>query len=1321
VSEVTEIGFADPTAGSRPDEPATPTRTVATELLKKAVAAHRDGNHDHAERYYRQVLAREPDNAIARNDLGILLLQRGQRERGEELIREAVSLKPDYAEAHCNLGTLLREKGAAEEAIAAFQAAVAAKPGYADAHLSLGLALARKGSVDEALAAFENAIANRPGYIEAQFGRANALKVKGRVADAIAAYREVVAAKPEMAAGHARLGLALWEANEADEAIAAYRRALGLEPQNREALSNFAIALTETGALDAAIAEYRRALAVVPDWAHAHFGLGLALLLNGDYAEGWREYEWRWKGAVAEIKPREMPKPQWQGEDLSGKTLYVYSEQGLGDILQFVRFLPGLAARGARVVLEVPGKLAALLRLAQIGATVVAAGIRLPEFDYHLPLLSLPSVIGLSEAAIPDDIPYLAADPARVASWRQRLPQDGLRVGIAWQGNPQAPVDKGRSIPLAAFAPLAAVPGVRMISLQKNFGLDQLERLPQGMRVETLGAEFDAGPDAFLDAAAVMANLDLVVTSDTSLAHLAGALGRPVWVMLKSNPDWRWLLGREDSPWYPTARLFRQRERGNWGEVLQRVAAELAAVASGDAEKLSARGRAEPPEKLRERAAALFDEGFHLQREGRLEEAAARYAKTITLDPDHAEAYSNLGVIRHGAGLVQEAIALYGRAVALKPAHAPAWGNLAVALAATGNNQQAIAALRQAVAAKPEDAEGHLKLGDFLRRNGDIDGAVAAYRNASALVPDDPKAHFHLGFGLQQKGALDLSIEAYRQAIALAPELAQAHANLGVALLDAERITDGLAACRRAVELAPDNPQYQANLGLAFKKAGEIAAGIERFERAIAIDPRYAEGHVNLALALLEQGKLDGAIEHGRRAVSLKPDYAEAHFNLGLALLLGGDLAAGWPEYEWRWKGGVKELTPRKFKAPQWQGESLTGKTLLLHAEQGLGDTLQFVRFARVAAERGARVVLVAPQELAALLRTVPGLEAVVASGQRLPRSDFHLPLLSLPAVLGTTETTIPKNVPYLSADAARTARWRERLPRDGFKVGIVWQGRPDVKVDKGRSIPLSAFAPLASVPGLHLVSLQKNHGLEQLDTLPEGMRVLTLGADFDAGPDAFLDTAAVMTSLDLVITCDTSAAHLAGALGRPVWVALKHVPDWRWQLERADSPWYPSARLFRQRNPGDWPEVFARIAEEVGRIAAGERKSAAQPVFVPVSVGELVDKITILEIKAERIGDPAKRRNVDRELALLRETRDRQAQIPPLAALTGELKEVNEVLWRIEDDIRECEREGDFGPRFIELARAVYRTNDRRARLKRRIDESSGSAIREEKSYVGY
>jgi len=332
---------------------------------------------------------------------------------------------------------------------------------------------------------------------------------------------------------------------------------------------------------------------------------------------------------------------------------------------------------------------------------------------------------------------------------------------------------------------------------------------------------------------------------------------------------------------------------------------------------------------------------------------------------------------------------------------------------------------------------------------------------------------------------------------------------------------------------------------------------------------------------------------------------------------------------------------------------------------------------------------------------------------------DFQSALTSLPGGLKTTLENIPADIPYLYPEEPLVARWRERLGSQGFKVGICWHGKPDYKDEPGRSIPLRSFQPLARAPGVRLISLQKHHGLDQLENLPPDMRVEALGQDFDNGPDAFVDTAAMMSCLDLIITSDTSIAHLAGALGRPVWVALKHVPHWLWMLDRTDSPWYPTMALYRQEVRDDWASVFLALADDLGKLQKRESRTTIAQILIPGSVGELFDRITILRIKAERIKDPERLRNVNHELNLLLAVEAKCGPPgPEVLQLVSELRTINERLWSVEDQLRDCEQRQDFGEKFIRLARAVYRTNDERAAMKKQINIFCGSQIIDEKSY---
>ncbi len=400
------------------------------------------------------------------------------------------------------------------------------------------------------------------------------------------------------------------------------------------------------------------------------------------------------------------------------------------------------------------------------------------------------------------------------------------------------------------------------------------------------------------------------------------------------------------------------------------------------------------------------------------------------------------------------------------------------------------------------------------------------------------------------------------------------------------RLEEAVASYEQALRLKPDYAEAHNNLGIALMEQGRLEEAVASYEQALRVKPDYAEAHNNLGIALGDQGNLEEAVASYQQALRLKPNYAEAHKNLALTWLLLGNFEQGWLEYQWRWQ--CKEFSPPGFQQPLWDGAALQGQTILLHAEQGLGDTLQFIRYAPLVQERGGTVLMACPAPLIRLLAGCPGIDRLIPQGGSLPPFDVHAPLLSLPKILGTTLVTVPAKVPYLFADADLTTQWGRELKQfPAFKIGIGWQGSPKYRDDRSRSIPLVHFEPLARLEGVQLFSLQKGPGTEQLRALADRFPVTDLGSRLDEASGAFMDTAAVMKNLDLVITSDTAIAHLGGALGVPVWVALPLVPDWRWLLHREDSPWYPTLRLFRQTERGNWPQVFERKAAEVKKLIA--------------------------------------------------------------------------------------------------------------------------------------
>ena len=458
---------------------------------------------------------------------------------------------------------------------------------------------------------------------------------------------------------------------------------------------------------------------------------------------------------------------------------------------------------------------------------------------------------------------------------------------------------------------------------------------------------------------------------------------------------------------------------------------------------------------------------------------------------------------------------------------------------------------------------------------GQLEAAASIYQQILAVDPNNIDAWHLLGVVACQVGKAEDAVKCIERALQLCPDHPDAHNSLGLALKELGRLDEAAASCRRAVELN-STALVHYNLGSILQSQGKLQEAVECFRRAISLQPNDAESHNNLGLALRDLGQLEEAAACFQQALALNPASVEAHMNQSSLLLLHGDFDRGLQEYEWRWQAG---LSPRRDPGkPLWDGGSVQGKTVLVYAEQGYGDTLQFIRYAPLVKSLGATVLVEEQPRMISLLSTCPGIDRIVPSGSELPPFDCYSPLLSLPRILRTSLETIPAQVPYLFADKVRVSRWREALSGNpGFRIGINWHGREGKGDFLKRDIPLELFASLAEIPGISLISLQRGGG-PQLASKGHHLPIFDPGDDVDTAGGAFIDTAAIMMNLDLVITSDTAVPHLAGAIGVPVWTALPFLPDWRWLLDRSDSPWYPTMRLFRQKQSGDWTTVFDEI-----------------------------------------------------------------------------------------------------------------------------------------------
>ena len=591
-------------------------------------------------------------------------------------------------------------------------------------------------------------------------------------------------------------------------------------------------------------------------------------------------------------------------------------------------------------------------------------------------------------------------------------------------------------------------------------------------------------------------------------------------------------------------------------------------------------------------ADATFQQALALHQQSRLDEARALYEQTLERLPLHAHAWHLLGIVALQTQQFERARELIEKAISSDPQIAEFHNSLGNALALLHRHKAAIPSYDESLALNPDVAETHFNRGNALFHTRRHDAAVASYETAIALKSDYADAHNNRGLALASLKRYPAALASYDEAIALKADFALAYSNRGLVLKELNRFDEALSSYDRALALKPDFAEAHSNRGLTLKELNRFDEALVSYDRAIALKPDFAEAYSNRGLVRQDRHQLEAALADFSRAIALKPDFAVAYFNRAMASLMVGDYQNGWQDYEWRWQGDngpiIKDV--RYLAQPCWLGrESIAGKAILLHSEQGMGDTIQFCRYAKWVADCGAKVILEVQAPLQGLLAGVEGVFQVVAQGDARPAFDYYCPLMSLPLAFKTTLATLPARTPYIKIDAQKALYWKQRLgEKSKLRVGLVWSGgfrahQPELwAINDRRNVPLAMFAALKH-PDIEFYSLQKGQPAESelaqlLDRNWDGPQL----ANFAGELRDFAETAALLEQLDLLISVDTSTAHLAGAMGKPVWILNRFDACWRWLLDRSDSPWYPSARLYRQESAGDWDGVIRRVASDL-------------------------------------------------------------------------------------------------------------------------------------------
>jgi tetratricopeptide (TPR) repeat protein len=531
-------------------------------------------------------------------------------------------------------------------------------------------------------------------------------------------------------------------------------------------------------------------------------------------------------------------------------------------------------------------------------------------------------------------------------------------------------------------------------------------------------------------------------------------------------------------------------------------------------------------------------------RKGDLLQAEAIYKNILRSQPDHFDALHMLGVIYYQLANFELAIKYINNALQYNPSHADAYYNLGNAYTGKKQFDEAITCYRKAVQYDPNIVEAYDNLGHAYMETKHFNEAVICYQKVTELNPNSDTAYINLGDAFQEKGQFNEAMTCYQ----------------------------------KSLKLNSTNADTYNKLGVSLQLKGQVDEAIACYQEAIKLNPNFDTAYSNLGNVFQEIGKFDKAMVHYQKSLQLDSNRVDAHLNMSLILLLSGSFKEGWKEYEWRKK--LKDFYQPIFSQPMWDGSDITGQTILLHAEQGFGDTIQFIRYAPLVANRGAKVIVECLKEIKSLLQTVKGIHRVIVRGEKLPEFNTHCSLLSLPLVFNTTLDNIPVKVPYVTIDPLLLEKWRDKVcsDRSHFKIGLVWSGNPRHVDERKRSCTLEIFSSLSLLNDVTFYSLQKGEAAEQTKNPPDGMKLIDCTGDIHN----FSDTAALIDNLDLVISVDTAVAHLAGALGKPVWTLLPFVPDWRWMLNRTDSPWYPTMKLFRQPSLGDWELVILKVKDEL-------------------------------------------------------------------------------------------------------------------------------------------
>ncbi len=1168
-----------------------------TELQVKAAADFLNaGDTAAAERIACELLAKDRNNINALRLMGGVTRQQGDLQQSLEFFQRALSLNERKAVLHFELGTAYTELQQSEDAYRCYCKAVELDRTLQPAYVNLSAIMEQHERYDEAIDWALQAIALRPDCALSHYNLANAQRELGRL----------------------------------DEAIVAYRRAIDLKPGHARTLWN----------------------------------LGICHLLRGEFREGWQLFELRQD--AQEVFFDRFAESRWDGSSLTGRTVVIHAEQGLGDEVLFASCFSDVIRQADQTIVICDPRLEKLFSRSFPTATVYG-WLRRKDWspmpveesvDVQLPAGSLPLYFRNQPSDFPRQAKFLIPEPQLLAKWRQRMAAlgPGLKIGISWRAGGKPLESRKRTVPLEQWSDFFAKPGVHFVNLQYGDASEEIAAAKAKFGVQIYDWE-DADPLVDVDGfAAKIAALDLVISVGNATVHIAGAVGTPAWTLLPMVPSWRWMVAGEESPWYGNVRLFRQPQPAQWQPVLDRLAAMLrekasAAVgrAAGPSVNLPAAsehvtkkdsrplsrwyGPAElaghRPDKLVGEYIAAAERH---EAAGELAQAEAAYRQALQLAPRQLVALNGLGVIARKTGRTdlairsfrrslsmvdalpvhqfnladaladaaryEEALARYLHGLKLEPQHAAAHYQAGRMLVRLKRHADAIEHFHQAVTLDPQNADMHVELGRALAMTQRLDEALRHLEQAVELQPNSPPALDSLGEAYLEDQQFDDAINCFQRAIACEPTYGPAHLHFAQALEIQGRDADAADAYRQLLELDEGNHSAVLRLATIHRRLGQLTEAAASLHRALHIKPADPQTLNTLGVVLDEIGQSDDALDCFDDAIQFAPNYAEAHVNRALQLLRAGRLSEGWAEYEWRWKCHGVGPAPLFSGVPQWDGSPLTGKTLLISAEQGLIDELMFASCYPDAIEQAQRCVIACDPRLETLLRRSFPAASIVSTlrsaNMQLPRGaaiDVQIAAGSLPRFLRPMLDSFPQRESYLTAEANGVARARAEVASLGGPIRIGLASDFDAPNAAFNSSPHSDqfWAALNELPAVQFVELDGSTAATAFVRAAAKHGVTVHRWPGAECTDDYDTLAARIAAVDFVLSGGGLTAHLAGAIGARGFVLLNSPASWRWLGADNRTAWHPSLRIFRlaRSSRGESANPFMRLREELLKLSA--------------------------------------------------------------------------------------------------------------------------------------